>query len=95
MLKHADIALYRAKELGRDNFQLFDANMNIELSEHVAVEQALRRAIGTDQIYLEFQPLVDLQSGRLTSFEALARWRHPELAWSRRDVSFPSPRRAA
>lgn len=79
LLKHADIALYRAKELGRDNFQLFDANMNTELSEHVAIEQALRRAIGTDQIYLEFQPLVDLQSGRLTSFEALARWRHPEL----------------
>jgi diguanylate cyclase (GGDEF)-like protein len=79
LLKHADIALYRAKELGRDNFQLFDANMNTELAEHVAIEQALRRAIGTEQIYLEFQPLVDLQSGRLTSFEALARWRHPEL----------------
>ncbi|MFC4308704.1 putative bifunctional diguanylate cyclase/phosphodiesterase [Steroidobacter flavus] len=79
LLKHADIALYRAKELGRDNFQLFDANMNTELAEHVAIEQALRRAIGTSQIYLEFQPLVDLQSGRLTSFEALARWRHPEL----------------
>ncbi|HEY5761477.1 MAG TPA: EAL domain-containing protein [Steroidobacter sp.] len=79
LLKHADIALYRAKELGRDNFQLFDANMNIELSEHVAIEQALRRAIGSEQIYVEFQPLVDLQSGRLTSFEALARWRHPEL----------------
>lgn len=79
LLKHADIALYRAKELGRDNFQLFDAKMNTELSEHVAIEQALRRAIGSEQIYLEFQPLVDLQSGRLTSFEALARWRHPEL----------------
>ncbi len=79
LLKHADIALYRAKELGRDNFQLFDAKMNTELAEHVAIEQALRRAIGTDQIHLEFQPLVDLQSGRLTSFEALARWRHPEL----------------
>jgi diguanylate cyclase (GGDEF)-like protein len=79
LLKHADIALYRAKELGRDNFQLFDAKMNAELSEHVAIEQALRRAIGSEQIYLEFQPLVDLHSGRLTSFEALARWRHPEL----------------
>lgn len=79
LLKHADIALYRAKELGRDNFQLFDAHMNTELSEHVAIEQALRRALGTEQIYVEFQPLVDLQSGRLSSFEALARWRHPEL----------------
>ncbi|MBL8270374.1 putative bifunctional diguanylate cyclase/phosphodiesterase [Steroidobacter sp.] len=79
LLKHADMALYRAKELGRDNFQLFDAKMNTELSEHVVIEQALRRAIGTEQIYLEFQPLVDLQTGMLTSFEALARWRHPEL----------------
>jgi len=79
LMKHADIALYRAKELGRDNFQLFDAVMNTQLSEHVTIEQALRRAIGTSQIYLEFQPLVDLQTGMLTSFEALARWRHPEL----------------
>lgn len=79
LMKHADIALYRAKELGRDNFQLFDAGMNTQLSEHVTIEQALRRAIGSDQIYLEFQPLVDLQTGRLTSFEALARWRHPEM----------------
>jgi diguanylate cyclase (GGDEF)-like protein len=79
LMKHADIALYRAKELGRDNFQLFDAGMNTLLSEHVTIEQALRRAIGTGQIYLEFQPLVDLQSGMLTSFEALARWRHPEM----------------
>ena len=79
LLKHADIALYRAKELGRDNLQLFDPDMNTELSEHVAIEQALRRAIGTEQIYLEFQPLVDLHTGMLTSFEALARWRHPEL----------------
>lgn len=75
LMKHADIALYRAKELGRDNFQLFDAGMNAQLSEHVTIEQALRQAIGTDQIYLEFQPLVDLQTGMLTSFEALARRR--------------------
>jgi diguanylate cyclase (GGDEF)-like protein len=79
LMKHADIALYRAKELGRDTFQLFDAGMNTQLSEHVTIEQALRRAIGTEQIYLEFQPLVDLQTGMLTSFEALARWRHPEM----------------
>ncbi|MET0535190.1 MAG: EAL domain-containing protein [Steroidobacter sp.] len=79
LMKHADIALYRAKELGRDNFQVFDAGMNAQLSEHVTIEQALRRAIGTDQIYLEFQPLVDLQTGMLTSFEALARWRQPEM----------------
>lgn len=79
LMKHADMALYRAKELGRDNFQLFDAGMNTQLSEHVTIEQALRRAIGSAQIYLEFQPLVDLRSGMLTSFEALARWRHPEM----------------
>jgi diguanylate cyclase (GGDEF)-like protein len=79
LLKHADIALYRAKELGRDDFQLFDADMNTELTEHVAIGQALRGALGTGQIYLEFQPLVDLQNGRLASFEALARWRHPQL----------------
>jgi EAL domain-containing protein (putative c-di-GMP-specific phosphodiesterase class I) len=43
------------------------------------LEQELRRAIGTDQIFVEYQPVVDLNSGQLISFEALARWRHPQL----------------
>ena len=78
LLKHADIALYQAKEAGRDCCRMYTSDMNAQLSEQVAIEQALRRAIDTDQIVVEYQPVVDLHSGLLTSFEALARWNHPD-----------------
>ena len=76
--KHADIALYQAKEAGRDCHRFFSADMDVRVSEHVALEQSLRHAIGTNQIFMEYQPVVDLNSGLLSSLEALMRWRHPE-----------------
>jgi diguanylate cyclase (GGDEF)-like protein len=79
LLKHADIALYQAKEAGRNCHRLFVADMDVRVSEDVALEQALRHAIGTDQLYMEYQPVVDLRTSRVTSFEALMRWRHPDL----------------
>jgi diguanylate cyclase (GGDEF)-like protein/PAS domain S-box-containing protein len=78
LLKHADIALYQAKEKGRNQFCFFSADMNVQVSEHVALEQELRRAIGTDQLFVEYQPVVDVYTGMLMSFEALVRWNHPE-----------------
>ena len=79
LLKHADIALYEAKEAGRNTYRVFSSDMNVQLGEHIALEQALRRALNTGEIYLEYQPVIDLQTGLLVSFEALARWKHPEL----------------
>jgi diguanylate cyclase (GGDEF)-like protein/PAS domain S-box-containing protein len=79
LLKHADIALYQAKDRGRNNFQVFAADMNVRLMERVALEQALRRAVGTDQLFLEYQPIVDLPSGTMVGLEALLRWQHPDL----------------
>lgn len=79
LLKHAEIALYRAKENGRNCYRLFATDMNVQLSERVLMEQALRRAINTEEIHIEYQPVVDLESGLLVSFEALARWRHPAM----------------
>jgi diguanylate cyclase (GGDEF)-like protein/PAS domain S-box-containing protein len=79
LLRHADIALYTAKDRGRNHYQFFSADMGAKLSEHVVLEQALRHAIDTDQLYLEYQPIVDLCSGTLQSFEALCRWRNPLL----------------
>jgi diguanylate cyclase (GGDEF)-like protein/PAS domain S-box-containing protein len=76
--KHADIALYQAKEAGRACHRFFSADMDLRVSEHVALEQALRHAVGTNQIYMEYQPVVDLRTGLLSSLEALMRWRHPE-----------------
>lgn len=78
LLKHADIALYQAKEAGRRCHRFFSLDMNVGVSENLALEQALRHAIGTSQIFVEYQPVVDLATGKLLSLEALARWRHPE-----------------
>ena len=79
LLKHADIALYQAKEAGRRCHRFFAADMNERINEHASLEQALRRAIGTSQIYLDYQPIIDFASGRVVSLEALLRWRHPEM----------------
>ena len=79
LLKFADIALYQAKEGGRRCHRFFTAEMDVRVSEQVAIEQALRHAIGSDQLYLEYQPIMDLSTGFLASMEALMRWRHPEL----------------
>jgi diguanylate cyclase (GGDEF)-like protein len=79
LLKHADIALYQAKDRGRNNHQMFSADMNVRLLERVALEQALRHAIGTEQLFVEYQPVVDIGQGCIVAMEALARWQHPEL----------------
>ena len=78
LLKHADIALYQAKEAGRDCHRFFSADMDLRVSEHLALEQALRHAVGTNQIYMDYQPVIDLRTGQLSSLEALMRCRHPE-----------------
>jgi predicted signal transduction protein with EAL and GGDEF domain len=77
LLKHADIALYQSKESGRNCYRFFSADMDVRVSQSVALEQALRRAIGTREIYMEYQPIVDLHSGKVASLEALMRWRNP------------------
>jgi diguanylate cyclase (GGDEF)-like protein/PAS domain S-box-containing protein len=79
LLKHADIALYQAKAAGRRCHRLFSPDMLVRVSESVAMEQALRRGIGTDQFSMDYQPVIDMKTGRVSSLEALMRWRHPDL----------------
>jgi predicted signal transduction protein with EAL and GGDEF domain len=79
LLKHADIALYEAKAAGRRCHRVFSQDMVVRVSETVALEQALRRAVGTNQLSMDYQPVIDLRTGRVSSLEALMRWRHPEL----------------
>ena len=79
LLKHADIALYQAKEAGRGNHQFFTHEAGSRLNERLSLGQALRNAIGTDQIYLEYQPAYEIDSRTPVSLEALMRWRHPEM----------------
>jgi predicted signal transduction protein with EAL and GGDEF domain len=79
LLKHADIALYLAKDAGRNCHRYFKANMEVRVGEDMALEQALRRGLGSDQFYMEFQPVVDLGTNRVCALEALMRWRHPDM----------------
>lgn len=78
LIRNADTAMYRAKEAGRDNFQLFTAAMNVEAVHRLSMEQSLRKAIEQDEMRLYYQPLFHLPSYQLYGFEALIRWQHPE-----------------
>lgn len=76
ILKHADIAMYKAKDSGKNAMRFFDAKMERELAERVEIENELRHALEENQLYLVFQPKLD-HNEILEGFEALLRWNHP------------------
>ena len=79
LLKKADIAMYRAKEAGRNAFRFWDGEMNASVVEHVELLSAMRAALARRDFTLSYQPQFDLQSGQLIGAEALLRWHHAEL----------------
>ena len=79
LVKHAEIAMYRAKSDGRNAVQFYAPHMNAQAFDRLALESALRHALREQQFTLHFQPQVDLASGRVVGTEALIRWRHPLL----------------
>ncbi|HEV8626696.1 MAG TPA: EAL domain-containing protein, partial [Acidimicrobiia bacterium] len=74
----ADAAMYRAKQRGRNTFEIFSPALRQEAHEHLALEAALRRGLEAGEFVLHYQPKVDLRTGRITGAEALVRWNHPE-----------------
>jgi diguanylate cyclase (GGDEF)-like protein len=77
LLKNADLALYRAKEDGRNTFRFFEPAMDAALQKRRRLEADLRAALRKNQLYLDYQPQFDLESGKLSGYEALVRWWHP------------------
>ncbi|MHB8286847.1 MAG: putative bifunctional diguanylate cyclase/phosphodiesterase, partial [Caulobacteraceae bacterium] len=77
VLKNADLALYRAKADGRGMFRFFESEMDAHMQARRALELDLRRALALKEFELAYQPQVQLESSRITGFEALLRWRHP------------------
>lgn len=78
LLKHADSAMYRAKEKGRNNFQFFTAELNALITQRLELENKLRRALERQQFTLHYQPRIDMQTRRVVGAEALIRWQVSE-----------------
>lgn len=89
LLKNADIALRRAKEVGESNYCFFTQEMSVRLLERVLMERELRRAIEDKEFVVYYQPQVNLLTGTLIGAEALVRWQHPTMGIVRPDVFIP------
>ena len=79
LLKNADIAMYRAKEQGRNTFQFYSVLMNVHSIERLTLESGLRRALERNELVLHYQPRIEIHGRRITGVEALVRWQHPEM----------------
>jgi len=79
LLKHADVAMYCAKDQGRNSYHYFKPEMDVHALERLMLENALRRAIDRDELVLHYQPQVAASDGRVIGVESLVRWQHPEL----------------
>jgi len=79
LLKNADIAMYRAKELGKNTYQFYSADMSARAFERLTLESSLRHAIERNEFRLHYQPQIDSASGAILGVEALLRWQHPDF----------------
>lgn len=79
LLKHADVAMYRAKADGRNAYRFFSTEMSVESLEGLVLKSSLRQALGKGEFLLHYQPRIDLASRRILGVEALLRWVHPEM----------------
>ena len=79
LLKNADIAMYRAKDLGKNSFQFYSADLRAKALERMTMEGSLRQALDNGEFLMHYQPQLDIKSNQVFGAEALLRWQHPEL----------------
>ncbi len=78
LLRNADVAMYRAKEVSRNSYQFYTAEMTAKAEEFLSLENDLRHAIERNELFLEYQPVAGARDGEVIAVEALLRWRHPQ-----------------
>ncbi len=79
LISRADAAMYNAKEYGHNNFRFFTEDMNTQVVERLTLESGLRSALQNNELFLMYQPQMDVATGRITGLEALLRWQHPDM----------------
>ena len=89
LLRHADLAMYTAKERGRNHLAYYESRMSAELQSRTALEADLRRGLERGEFVVHYQPIVEVSSTRVVGAEALVRWQHPERGLVRPDVFIP------
>ncbi|MES2900619.1 MAG: EAL domain-containing protein [Pseudomonadota bacterium] len=78
LLKYADTAMYHAKNCGKNNAKLYSSSLTMQIMSHVKLEVGLRKALKNEELYLLYQPQIDVRTSEIVGVEALVRWRHPE-----------------
>jgi diguanylate cyclase (GGDEF)-like protein len=78
ILRDADTAMYRAKQLGKARYEVFEQSMHARVMDRLGLERDLRQAVERGEMFLQYQPIVSLGAGSLRGYEALVRWRHPQ-----------------
>lgn len=81
MLKHAETAMYQAKQRGKNTNQFYSPDMNASVQERIALERGIRKGLERGEFFLVYQPKVELETGWIVGVEALLRWQSPELGW--------------
>ena len=89
LVRFADIAMYHAKSIGKNNFQFYQDSMNKKIHEKVRIESRLRHSISNNSLHLEYQPQIDISTGKIVGLEALLRWQDPELGKITPDIFIP------
>ena len=79
LMRNADMAMYNAKEKGRNTFRFYDPSLNVKTLDRALLEHSLRRSIERGELVIHYQPQVDIATGQITCVEALVRWQHPTM----------------
>ncbi len=89
LMQKADIAMYHAKELGRNNYQFYTKELNEKHTQRMTLENALKEATEKQELFISYQPVFNLQSRKITGVESLLRWKHPEIGLVLPDTFIP------